>query len=213
MYKGLKRLFAATVMSTLLLSACGGGAKQTTTAAGNAQQAAPAGSGAASTEAAKPGASTKDTLVVASVQDCQDLDPQGAASQQTWRMKMQVYEPIVQMDGDNNLMPCLAESWEWEDDLTVVFHLRKGVKFHDGSELKASDVLFTYKRCKEMPTAQIATEMLDIDKCEAVDDYTVRLKLISPWPQIRTRNLLCGIITSSLYTPARISTRVMRSWL
>ena len=53
-----------------------------------------------------------------------------------------IYQPLVALDYDT-LQPTglLAESWEWNDDSTAVtFHLRRGVKFHDGSDLDAADV-------------------------------------------------------------------------
>ena len=58
------------------------------------------------------------------------------------------YDTLVRRTAELDFVPGLAESWELKDDLTWVFKLRKGVKFHNGDELKASDVLFSIERCK-----------------------------------------------------------------
>ena len=80
-------------------------------------------------------------------------------------MKSQIYETLVRLDENNEVQPCLAESWEYEDDQTLIFKLRKGVKFHNGEELKASDVIFSYKRAFEDKTAgYVNLTNMDIDK-------------------------------------------------
>ena len=56
-----------------------------------------------------------------------------------------LYEPLVRRGANNELKPVLAESWEISDDQrTVTFHLRQGVKWHDGEEFTAEDVAYTY---------------------------------------------------------------------
>jgi peptide/nickel transport system substrate-binding protein len=58
-----------------------------------------------------------------------------------------LYDSLVFPNAKGGVDPWLAESWDISSDgLTYTFHLRKGVKFHDGSELKASDVVYSYDR-------------------------------------------------------------------
>src|SRR2546430_3061499 len=78
--------------------------------------------------------------------------------------------------------PDLAERWEQPDDLTYIFHLRHGVKWHNkpplnGRELVAEDVKFTYDRFRAEP-GNANRYMLDpVERIEAVDRYTVRVRL------------------------------------
>ena len=74
--------------------------------------------------------------------------------------------------------PNLAETWEASDDgLSYTFHLKKGVKFHDGSELTASDVVFTAKRLMTIGQGFAYLYTTTIKDVVADDDYTVRFEL------------------------------------
>jgi len=88
--------------------------------------------------------------------------------------------------GTFTIEPDLAERWEEPDDTTVVFHLRRGVRWHNkppmnGRELTAEDVKFTYDRfLSEKGNPQ--RFLLDpVDRVEAVDRYTVRFRLKEPF--------------------------------
>lgn len=131
-------------------------------------------------------AAGSDTLIIAFPVDPMTLDPNDNNFQMSHALKRNIYEPLVTIDNDNKIQPCLAESWEYTDDTTLILHLRKGVQFHNGEELKASDVVFTLNRVKDMPSAKLAVEKMDFDKTEAVDDYTVKVVTKVPFPaQIR----------------------------
>lgn len=119
--------------------------------------------------------SSKDHLIVALPSDPANFDPNDNSIQMVHAMKRQIYEPLLMRDYEGQLQPLLAESWEYEDDYTIIFHIRKGVKFHNGEELKASDVIFSLKRVSEVPAAKSAVAMIDFDKSKTVDDYTVKV--------------------------------------
>ena len=94
----------------------------------------------------------------------------------------QIYETLVVYDETGKLVPWLAEKWEYENDLTLVMHLRKGVKFHNGDTLKASDVMFSLKRTREDKTpAQMQVDQVDFDKSSVVDDYTIKIVTKTPY--------------------------------
>ena len=62
-------------------------------------------------------------------------------------MSLAWYDNLIMIQPDLSRKPMLATSWEANDDLTsYTFHLREGVKFHDGRDFKAEDVLFTFNR-------------------------------------------------------------------
>jgi peptide/nickel transport system substrate-binding protein len=104
-------------------------------------------------------------------------DPDGA------RLSL-LYDQLVWLDDGFAPQPMLAESWETNDSADVwTFKLRQGVKFHDGSDFTAKDVVYTFRRILDPETASPGRAVMtgiDSDGIEAVDDHTVRFKLASP---------------------------------
>jgi len=95
-----------------------------------------------------------------------------------------VYDALLRYKGDPpELVPHLAKSWEVSDDgLEWTFYLEEGVTFHDGTDLKASEVVYTIERMLAMGDApSYLWEKVDPDQCEAVDDYTVKVVLKEPF--------------------------------
>ncbi len=168
--KNAKKLVSLMLAALMFLSlaACGGGSG--------------ASGGSASSS---PTAAVRDTLNVGICADPMNLDPNDNNSQHIQRVKTQIYETLVARDSDGNLTGGLAESWEWENDTTIIFHLRKGVKFHSGDEMTSEDVKFAIERAAGMGAAKIAVSHVDLEKCEAVDTYTYKMVLTSAYtPQI-----------------------------
>lgn len=95
-----------------------------------------------------------------------------------------VYEGLTEFDRNLNIVPCLAESWEMPDDQTYVFHLRKGVKWHDDTDFVADDVKYSFERLLDPETGAPMMEALTVmEKVEAIDKHTVKISLsaVSPW--------------------------------
>ena len=89
---------------------------------------------------------------------------------------------------DGTYHPGLAESWEIADDgLSVTLHLRKGVKFHDGTPFNAEAVKFNLDRIATLDKAKGKTAYVTLsagdlyDKCEVIDDYTVKISFKKPY--------------------------------
>ena len=95
-----------------------------------------------------------------------------------------IYEKLVELDNGYQPVPVLAESWESNKDGTVwTFKLRQGVKWHDGRDFTAKDVIWTFKRVldPQLDSGAAATlGMIDAEQIEAVDDHTVRFTLNAP---------------------------------
>ncbi len=94
-----------------------------------------------------------------------------------------LYEGLVKMSRTGEIVPGVAESLpEVSDDgLVWTFELRRGVKFHDGRELTAADVLYTFERDMDPETAVPHPEYYEpIESIEALDDYTVQITLKEP---------------------------------
>jgi peptide/nickel transport system substrate-binding protein len=130
--------------------------------------------------AALPGAALAQgkSLSIALTADAVILDPHAANELTGNIMFYHFYDPLVQRTPELEFKPGLAESWEVVDDTTWVFKLRRGVKFHNGDELKASDVVFTVERLKK---ALMASLVANISSARAVDDYTVEFKTPKPY--------------------------------
>jgi peptide/nickel transport system substrate-binding protein len=117
-------------------------------------------------------------LTIALTADAVILDPHAANELTGNIMFYHFYDALVQRTPELEFKPGLAESWQVVDDTTWVFKLRRGVKFHNGDELKASDVVFTVERLKK---ALMASLVANISAARAIDDYTVEFKTPKPY--------------------------------
>jgi len=108
-------------------------------------------------------------------------------------MSKHFFDPLVKQDEQQNQKPGLAESWRALDDTTWEFKLRKGVKWHDGSDFTADDVIATFKRVPNVPNSpsSLAIYTRPIKEASAPDKYTLRLKTDRPYPLLP--NDLSGI--------------------
>ena len=99
-----------------------------------------------------------------------------------------IFETLVTKDAKSQLKPALAESWRVVDETTWEFKLRRGVKFHDGSDFTADDVVFTMNRVPNVPNSpsSFATYSKQIKEMIVVDPYTIRFKTPAPYPLMPT---------------------------
>ena len=119
---------------------------------------------------------TKDTLKIAITADIPSLDPYAQNTDISNSFTLLFYDRLLDVDiNTGELIPSLAESYEVVSAKEYVFHLRQGVKFHEGQELKASDVKFSLERVAE--STGMSAKVAQIDHVEVVDDYTVRIVL------------------------------------
>ena len=124
-----------------------------------------------------------ETVIFAIGVDAGSLDPQRVNDNPSAVIMNQIYDTLVEMDGDGNIVPHLATSWEAIDELTWEFTLRDDVYFHNGEKMTAEDVAFTFVRSREDEAApiQIIVDMIDQDSIVVVDDYTVRIGTYFPF--------------------------------
>ena len=137
------------------------------------------------------------SAVVSFQNDVSTLDPQVGYDWQNWSIIKSLFDGLMDyVPGTTELTPHLAESYEVSDDgLTYTFTLRQGVKFHNGRELVADDVRYTFERVLNPETQSPgqgfyltiagAQEFIDgaadsIAGVEVVDDYTVRFTTSEP---------------------------------
>lgn len=128
----------------------------------------------------------KDTLVVANQTDPETLAPFFDTVYDRDRITSTIYETLMLLKQDGTYEPVLATSWEWRDDTHLVFHLRENVKFHNGSDFTAEDVLFSVKTALESPTKDIYS-VIDLANCATEGNYTFVLALTRPDSVILSR--------------------------
>lgn len=121
----------------------------------------------------------KNKISIAMKADPKTLDPQKSIDTMSNKSITLIYDTLLDLDENLNLKPNLAESWERLDDCNVVFHLKKGVKFHNGEKLKAEDVKFTLERAASSP--QTLYLFKPITKVTVIDDYTVQVTTDKPF--------------------------------
>ena len=113
--------------------------------------------------------------------DILTLDPHSQNHATTHAIMQYTYEGLVRYTKDYQIEPCLATSWDKISETQFRFHLRKGVKFHDGSPFTADDVVFSFGRIKE-PQGTNQIYVAGIKEVKKIDDYTVDLNLEGPHP-------------------------------
>jgi len=138
---------------------------------------------ARSVAAIPPAPATGDVLVEGSIGDASNLIPLLASDSTSHGIAGLIYNGLIKYDKDVNVVGDLAESWDVSPDgLVITFHLRKGVRWHDGRPFTAADVLYTYQVTVDpkTPTAY-AGDFLKVKKAEVLDDHTFRVTYDKPF--------------------------------
>ena len=153
------KIISLALVALLLLTACGSGND--------------GGSGG--------DAGIKDTLTLASGADAITFDIQATNTQSTTRIARQIYETLIFQGDDLSLSPGLAEKWETVDDTTYVFHLKEGVKFHNGEPFTADDVAYTMKRAAKSADIGHIVGAIDESKIKVIDEHTIEIGTKEPF--------------------------------
>ena len=150
------------------------------------------GGGGAPESSTPPG-----TLYVALEAEPPELDPNLSSAYVDRQVMASLYDKLVDIDQDGEIVPMLARSYEVsDDDLVYTFHLREGIKFHDGTEFNAEAVKYNLDRYQEEDSVR-STEVEPIESVDVVDEYTVRVTLSEPFaPFLAVLTDRAGIIAS-----------------
>ncbi|MDR1732247.1 MAG: ABC transporter substrate-binding protein [Synergistaceae bacterium] len=130
--------------------------------------------------AAPAGAAAKDTLIVIDQYDATTMDPIKHNDVPSSRACGAVYDTLIFLDDEGNVTPGLAEKWETISPTELKFYLRKGVKFHNGEDMKAADVRFSLMRATTDEGANIRVYSQNLKDVKIIDDHTVVLELKEP---------------------------------
>ncbi len=177
MKKG-KALMASLLALSMVLAGCSGGGGETTAAESTgAAGTEAAGSASAGGETAAEGeiTSSKDTLVFGMNSDPGTMNPYSGPMGPQLVLSCQSLEALTTYDENGELIPWLAESWEFDEDkMGCTFHLRQDVTFSNGNPFNADAVIYTMQTA----AAESASVMgylanVDVANVEKVDEYTV----------------------------------------
>ena len=122
-----------------------------------------------------------DTLRMAYSVAPKTIDPYKSSASATASLNEHLYEALVSRTNEK----LLGTSYEWVDDTTFVVNLRKGVKFHNGADFTAEDVI--YSSCRMMYRVggkknMLTSAMGPVTDVVAIDDYTVAFKTVGLYP-------------------------------
>jgi peptide/nickel transport system substrate-binding protein len=173
-------LFGLLLCGAVLLVSCGN--KQAATGAGSVEY--------------------KDTLTWGQGADVTSFDPHVGKETAAVQVTNHIFDTLLEVDGvTGELKAQIAESWEQTSDVTYKFHIRKGIKFHDGSELTAEDVKYSLERAIATPAVAYIVDFISDVKVE--DPYTVVMTTRAPYaPALRNLAVPFAAIVPKAYVEA-----------
>lgn len=136
----------------------------------------------------------KDTITFVSRIKGETLDPTSGKSGDHTTFHS-LYDTLVKFGADAEILPCLAESWtETDEGMSYIFNLRQDVKFHDGSDFTADDVIYSFDTMLGKPN--YASFRTTIGSWEKIDDYKVKFTKTSPYSNLLSVLAYMGYIVS-----------------
>jgi len=134
-----------------------------------------------------------DAIVVGMTNSAVNLDPRVGADDASQKAHQLLFNTLLKIDANLKVVPELAESVERTDDVTYVAKLRHGVKFHDGSELTAKDVAYTFRSFLDPAFRGRSGAYTNVKSLEILDPYTAAFHLKAPSASFPI-NLVMGIV-------------------
>jgi peptide/nickel transport system substrate-binding protein len=134
-----------------------------------------------------------DAIVVGVTNSALDLDPRVGADEASQKAHQLLYNTLVRIDDQLRVVPELAESLEQPDPVTYVARLRRGVLFHNGRELTAADVVYTFRSFLDPSFRGRSGAYRLLAAVTALDPYTVEFRLKEPFGSFPI-NLVMGIV-------------------
>jgi len=151
-------------------------------------------------------AAAAQDLVIGTATPSTSMDPHFQDLGPNQALRQHVFDSLVHIGPNNEILPALAVEWGRKGDpLVWEFKLRRGVKFHDGAPFTAQDVDFTIKRVPVVPNAPatLNRRINDIERVEVVDDFTLRLHTKAPSPILPNNLAYVGIVSHRIGIDAK----------
>ena len=174
----LKRVLPFLLIAALiacLCAGCGGSSKTESTTT------APAQSGTAPQAAAAPaGVSESTTVTIAIPTDIGSPDPRQATNTNNTALCTNMFSSLMRTNENYEIVLDAAESYEYVDESTYRFTLKKGILFHDGTEMKTEDVQYTFDTLRRTDVTYRLGADFNYMYIEPIDDYNFYLKMDTP---------------------------------
>ena len=135
------------------------------------------------TEIVENAVPTGGVLHLVNIQEPDTLDPHKTAMSASAMICMLYGGSLLYVDHNNQIVPYHAQSWTIsEDGLVYEFKIREDILFHNGTPLTAQDYVYTFQRATnpEIASPVAGGMLINVEKFEAIDDYTLRITLIEP---------------------------------
>jgi peptide/nickel transport system substrate-binding protein len=160
---------------------------------------------------AAPSVKRGGTIRVTGHQEVSSLSPEEAAPSVHWVVVTQIHNALVELNEYNVIERSLAENYSVsKDGLQYTFKLRRGVKFHDGSELTAEDVKYTFEWTKNPANASNnAVRFASVDRIDTPDKYTVIVKMKEPFAPFLIQTATTFILSAKYH--GRVGERAYKS--
>ena len=152
------------------------------------------------------GSASAAQLRWAAQNDILTLDPHSQNHATTNNIVGHAYEGLVRYDKKYQVEPALATSWQATSPTSWRFNLRKGIKFHDGSDFTADDVIFSFERIRQ-PQGTMQIYVAGIKEIRKVDSHTIDLILDKPVPTL-LNNLTTFYVMSRDWSAKNKSERI-----
>ena len=132
------------------------------------------------------------SITIAPAADAKTINPLKASDSYSLYSVYLMYDPMFTIGNDLKPVPVLVEKYENQDDKTYIFHLRKDVKFHDGTPLTAEDVKFTYDFIRDKKNGNRYAVYYDlVEEIEVLDAHTVKFVTREPYAPLVANLNLC----------------------
>lgn len=162
------------LVMVLGLAACGGNGAPATTAPENS-----GGQNETSPVSTKAPDGSKPTTLIYGSADYTRINP---AMDEHCEINVLLFNGLTAHDGENQIVPGLAERWDYDEEtFTYTFHIREGIRWHDGEPFTANDVKFTIEAIMDPENgSENAPNYEDVQEITVIDDKTIAFKLAEP---------------------------------
>lgn len=137
----------------------------------------------------------ENALVIGLESSPTNLDPRYATDANSYRLTQALFNSLFKLDSHSRPVPDIVERWEHSDKTVYTFYLKQGIRFHDGSELSAEDVAYTFETVLNPSFKSPHIGAFDkIKSIERVDRYTIRFTLKEPFAPFLINTAVMGIV-------------------
>lgn len=124
----------------------------------------------------------------------QSFDPHLQDEVLTSAVLANLYDGLTEFDREARIGPALATDWKNPDELTWLFRLREGVRFHDGRPLQAADVVFSFERARHHSGSGMTSYLVEVESVRAVDPGSVEVRTRRPFAALLAKLSTIAIV-------------------